>query len=251
MSLSVSQLLSLVLAAGSVLPKAMADPVRIYGPADELPEAATAEELAFQPYLDYDTDSCYNVAAVNAQGEVVEGPEDMHIDDCRYVELLDNSNAYVRKRCNNGWCFYLYDYYYMTDQGLGGHANDWEHIGVWVQNGIVEWVSASKHGGYDIQKRNDAWMDGQHPKIVYHQDGGLTHAFRFAGDGEVPENHKGIWWPSTLVDYDGLWSAGVRDQLFEADFGSASIAIKDSAFVANIQSAKPAEITNFDPNVDA
>ena len=41
--------------------------------------------------------------------------------------------------------------------------------------------------------------------------------------------------------------AGIRDVLVNANFGSASLAIKDSAFAYNLAQAKPSGIP-FDPN---
>lgn len=46
---------------------------------------------------------------------------------------LANSNAYSRKRCNNGYCAVMYEYYFEKDQAvagtfLGGHRHDWENI---------------------------------------------------------------------------------------------------------------------------
>ncbi|KAK8124106.1 hypothetical protein PG999_004024 [Apiospora kogelbergensis] len=50
--------------------------------------------------------------------------------DCHDESNLDNSNVYVRTRCNNGWCAYVYDYYFEKDTAVehvadvGGHRHN-------------------------------------------------------------------------------------------------------------------------------
>lgn len=81
------------------------------GPPKALAENATANQIKFQPVLDYDKDSCYNVPAINATSMVTDPGLSVIIDriteDCRDREDLDNQNVYVRTLCNNGWCAYL------------------------------------------------------------------------------------------------------------------------------------------------
>lgn len=75
-----------------------------------LRESASANEIKYQPVLDYDTDSCYNVPAIDSQGNVVEGLDYQFVSltsDCRDTADLDNQNVYVRSLCNNGWCAYM------------------------------------------------------------------------------------------------------------------------------------------------
>jgi hypothetical protein len=75
-------------------------------------------------------------------------------------------------------------------------------------------------------------------KAVYNKDGAIgTHYFRFskgAGD-EPPENHKGVWWKSALVSYNGFPSLDLRNKLFAYDFGSANIAFDDAALPGNLE----------------
>ncbi|MFI2350382.1 NPP1 family protein [Streptomyces sp. NPDC019443] len=219
-------------------------------PPRALPQNATAADLKWQPALDYDTDGCYNVPAIGPDGRISEGLDNQdttNSSDCRDPSDLDNTNAYSRQRCNSGWCVYLYDYYFEKDvsvehvagPGAGGHRHDWEHIAVWVHNDQAEWVAASAHGHYEIKPADEVRWDGTHPKIVYHKDGILTHAFRFATAGdEPPENHDGQWRRSTLVSYSGF-PGGLRDKLFAHDFGGPSIGIRDAKFAGNLEGAMP------------
>ena len=218
-------------------------------PPTGLPEKATAAQIKYQPVLDFDTDGCYNTPAISASGQIAEGLDHNWTGgstNCRDLSDLDNNNVYVRSRCNNGWCAHLYDYYFEKDVAVqnfydvGGHRHDWEHIVVFVQGETTKIVAASAHGNYDVKNAADVRFDGTHPKIVYHKDGGSTHAFRFgsAADDKI-ENHKGVWFRGPLIDYaTGFPSIALRDSLVAHDFGSASIAFKDSGFQGNLDKAR-------------
>jgi hypothetical protein len=71
-----------------------------------LPQSADEQELKFQPGLDYDSDGCYNTAAIDPDGNTNPGKKaTKRVEgECRSQAQLDNSNAYSRKRCNNGYC---------------------------------------------------------------------------------------------------------------------------------------------------
>jgi len=201
--------------------------------------------------------SCYNVPAIDAEGKVSQGLPHNFVgtsDNCRSLSDLRNNNVYSRQRCNNGWCVYLYDYYFEKDVAIPyfvdiGHTHDWEHIAVWVKDGSAQYVAAAQHGEYDIRPAGNVRWDGTHPKMVYHKDGALTHAMRFASasDDNI-ENHLGVWFRGSLVSYNGF-PEGIRDILYEHNFGDAHIALTDSSFPGNLERAKPTGIT-FDVNQD-
>lgn len=227
-------------------------------PPAALPQRATGLDLRWQPSLDFDTDGCYNVPAIDAAGNIAQGLPHSWTglsSNCRDLSDLDNNNVYSRQRCNaNGWCIYLYGYYFEKDVAIPnffdpGHTHDWEHIAVWTWNGVAQFVAASQHGNYEIRSASNVRWDGDHPKMVYHKDGASTHCFRFADAlDESIENHKGVWFRGALVSYNGF-PAGIRDQLFAHDFGAATIAFKDSTFPGDIVKARPGGV-EFDPNVD-
>jgi len=229
-----------------------------------LAQSASEAELRWQPSLDFDTDGCYNTPAIDAAGNVAEGLDHNYTggaDGCRDASDLDNNNVYVRTRCNNNWCAHVYDYYFEKDVAVqhvidaGGHRHDWEHIVVFVEGGnTARIVAASAHGDYNTKNADDSAVrwDGDHPKIVYHKDGGSTHAFRFANSGDDKiENHRGVWFRGALVNWDALGAAGVRDTLSNHDFGSASFALKDSNFKKQIDYARNGGAPGFDSGVDA
>ncbi|OIW24551.1 NPP1-domain-containing protein [Coniochaeta ligniaria NRRL 30616] len=230
---------------------------RAVNPPTALPQKATANDLRWQPSMDFDTDGCYNVPAIDAQGNTAQGLPHNFVglaQDCHDLSDLDNNNVYSRQRCNNGWCAYLYDYYFEKDVAIAnfydvGHTHDWEHIVVWVRDDKAQYVAASAHGSYEVKAAADVRWDGEHPKMVYHKDGLGTHAFRFANaDDDRIENAKGVWFRGALVSYNGF-PAGIRDKLFAHDFGSATMASPDSRFANNLNNARPEGIT-FDTGVD-
>ncbi|CAG9982291.1 unnamed protein product [Clonostachys byssicola] len=227
-------------------------------PPKALPLKATANDLRWQPSMDFDTDGCYNVPAIDANGQISAGLPYQWTSlagDCRDASDLDNNNVYVRQRCNNGWCAYIYDYYFEKDVAvpyigfLSGHRHDIEHIAVWVKDGAAQYVGASQHGNYEIRAASDVRWDGEHPKMVYHKDGSSTHCFRFATEkDDAIENHKGIWFRGDLVSWNGFPS-GIRDTLMNYDFGTANFAIRDAKFSDALTKALPSGIT-FDVNLD-
>ncbi|KAK0648264.1 necrosis inducing protein [Cercophora newfieldiana] len=231
-------------------------------PPTALPANFTFWDGVYQPVLDFDQDGCYNVPAIDKDGKIAEGLGVNFVSltsSCRDESDLDNNNVYVRSRCNsNGWCIFLYDYYFEKDVAIPnfadigiGHRHDWEHIAVWTLHRTPAYVAVSQHGGYEIKAAKDVRWDAEtHPKVVYHKDGAQTHCFRFANQGDDKiENHKKVWFRGDLVSYDGFPS-GIRDKLFAHNFGDATIAIKDSTFPGNIKKAQPKEVT-FDANVDS
>lgn len=223
-------------------------------PPTALPADASEMEQRFQPAYDYDTDGCYATPAIGPDGTLAPGLKlggDVN-GNCRDLSDLDNTNGYSRTKCNNDWCAIVYASYFEKDQaalggGSAGHRHDWEHVVVWVHDDRAEYVSTSNHGGFTVHKRADLPFEDTHPKVVYHKDGISTHCFRAANDNdEPPENHKGTWQYPPLVGWDG-YPDGLRSKLTGADFGSATLGIKDDTFASHLAKAKPDDIP-FDPD---
>lgn len=218
-----------------------------------LPQNADGLEQTFSPAYDYDGDGCYATAAIGADGTLNPG---LRLGGavngrCHDPAQLANANTYSRQKCNNGWCAVMYASYFEKDQAtLGpaaiGHTHDWEHVVVWIADGRVRYVSVSQHSSYQVAAASSVRFDGTHPKIVYHKDGASTHAFRFANtNDEPPENSTRGWFFPRLVGWEG-YPAGFRDRLMNADFGAATIKIKDGSFSDHLARSMPAGIA-FDP----
>lgn len=184
------------------------------------PDTASDLAIKFQPVLDFDTDSCYQTAAIGTDYNVNAGidpnlapprppgpgpiPRASTDDEqvvfaanaseigilsggpyapsgCRDKARLDHSQTYVRERCNHGWCAYLYGYYFEIDNGFSNaHKHDWEHVIVWTLNDQVFFVSWSAHGDYTTHYYSTIRFEGSHPKIVYHLGSSGTHSMRKA-----------------------------------------------------------------------
>ena len=223
-------------------------------PPTALPASSTAADARWQPAFDYDGDGCYPTPAIGPDGTLNPGLKNSGPlnGNCHDQSDLDNTNSYARTKCDAGWCGHLYDLYFEKDQAVPyldccGHRHDIEHVVVWVNqaSNSAEYVSVSAHGEYSTYPRSAVAWEGTHPKVVYHKDGVSTHCFRLAGATEAPENHYGTWQYPDLVSWDH-YPPGIRDILVGADFGSASLAIKDSAFASNLAKAKPSGIP-FNP----
>ncbi|KAI1656525.1 secreted protein [Daldinia decipiens] len=232
-----------------------------------LPERATEDDKKWQPVADFDTDSCYNTAVISPNGQINPGMDHNYSgpsEHCRDSARLDNNNVYSRKRCNNGWCAFIYDYYFEKDVAVpyvadvGGHRNEWEHVIVFVKDGKAEYVAAGSHGDFDTRKAEDVrWEDETHPKVVYHKQGGSTHGWRFAReDDDRIENERGVWFKGPLVSYNGFPSKELRDKLMSHDFdrerstAKPRMAISDRYFKRNLDLARDNVIPGFDSGVD-
>lgn len=232
---------------------------------EALPEKASDLELKFQPYLDFDKDSCYNTAAIAPDGTINEGDDATGTEsgDCRDLAHLENSNAYSRSRCNNGICAVMYEYYFEKDQVqritmLWGHKHEWENVVVFSRQDSDEiiHVAPSGHGKY-MSGDNPLFKDNTHPYIVYHKHGPSAHVFRIAAQSDIdgPENHSDSFYRSPLVGWDN-WPEGRRDQLMTHEWGSNKGGgkimpkIRDEDFGDFLQKAAGDSVPGFDPHAE-
>jgi hypothetical protein len=226
-------------------------------PPGRLPQNAGGYEQSFSPAYDYDADGCYATSAIGPDGTIAPGlnPSGAVNGHCHDQSDLDDSQTYARSKCNNGWCAIVYASYFEKDQavdgsGLGGHRHDWEHVISWVDQATnqVEYVTTTQHSSQVTYPRSQVRFDGSHPKVVYHKDGLSTHYFRLANSNdEPPENYYHYWFYPPLVDWTGWPSTDLRDKLMNADFGDATIKIKDGNFNYGLEHSMPPGI-NFNPN---
>ncbi|KAF5981864.1 hypothetical protein FCOIX_4003 [Fusarium coicis] len=236
-----------------------------------LDDGAHEIEHKFQPVTDFDTDGCYYTSAIDKDGNTNRGlsQKDVYFKgpaaDCREPNRLENNNVYSRKRCNNGWCAIMYEYYFEKDQsswgtinaagGGNGHTHDWENIVVFVQGEDVKRVAPSCHGGYE-HATNTPLLDGQRAKVVYHKDGGFTHCWRMANEADDDiENYTGQWFIGNLVGWDN-WPVvngrSLRDYLYDAWNGGVGPKFwdKDDSFTKKLGEAAGDQCPGFDPAKD-
>ena len=122
-----------------------------------------AVQKTFQPYFDYDGNSCFPVAAIDSGGNLNGGLDDSGAvtGQCR-SNHLGKANTYSRSKCNNGWCAISYALYFEKDMScanctLTSHRHDWEGVVAWVRQGAgtPDYVSVSRHGGYETKRWSD------------------------------------------------------------------------------------------------
>lgn len=213
-----------------------------------------------QPVFDFDGDGCLPSAGISRTGEQNAGLKTSGriTGDCRSGNFMLTSNTLHRYACSvsggNTYCGHFYALYFEKDQVFdwfgGGHRHDWEHAAVWTTNGVVTHGSYSAHGDLFTKAASELPFEGSHLKIVYHKDGILTHALRFAKDNEYAENPYGSFITPTIISWyqlegDGLSNQEMRNRLNSYDYGSATIPMKDSNFKNNLNDYRPSGYPAF------
>jgi hypothetical protein len=195
--------------------------------------------------MDFDKDSCYNVPAIGPDGRLSDGldihPITSPSGNCRDLSDLQSNNVYARQRCNNGWCAHAYAYYFEKD--VPGHTHDWEHVVIWARDGRIQFVAVSAHGKYDVRRITDVRTDGEHPKVVYHKEGGTTHAIRFAtSEDDNIENHTGRWFRGAVVSWNGFGDEGLRSKMANHNWGAANFDLREAGFPHLLEASMPGGI---------
>jgi hypothetical protein len=215
---------------------------------------------ANQPAIDYDSDSCLPSAGISRDGDKNGGlsASGSITGGCRTSNFNMSSNTLHRYACTDSggdeFCAHFFALYFEKDQATwfgGGHRHDWEYVALWTKNGDKTHASYSAHG--DLYTEEVAGLDktdNGRIKFVYHKDGVLTHAMRFASSGEVAENPYGDFFAPVVISWyelagDSLANAEMRSLLNSYDYGSASIPLKDSKFLSNINEFLPSGYPTF------
>lgn len=212
------------------------------------------------PVFDFDGDGCLPSAGISRTGAQNSGLKTSGTitGDCRSGNFLLTSNTLHRYVCKtssgNQYCAHFYALYFEKDQLFhyfgGGHRHDWEHAVVWTKNGVVTHGSYSAHGDLFTKTASELPFENGHLKIVYHKDGVTTHAFRFAKSNEYAENPYGSFLTPTIISWyqvegDGVTNQQMRNKLNSYNYGSATIPMKDSNFLANVNNNLPSGYPSF------
>jgi hypothetical protein len=239
-----------------------------------LPENVSDEGKRWAIKFDFDRDGCLPSSAISPTGVVNEGIAHRGSLDghCAYQDQLNYANTYYRKLCvfhkatlniqaDQRYCAHIYALYFVKDQvvpGLDafGHTNDWEFGIVWTTNDDANRVddhtkithaSYSAHGKVHTQSVHDIYYEpspidrniANAILMVYHKDGGSTHAMRFATEkDEPPENPTCEWVTPALLEWDKM-TEDFQQKLTDHNFGSANLPIKDANFLNNITASIP------------
>ncbi|CAH9067083.1 hypothetical protein PSECIP111854_04020 [Pseudoalteromonas sp. CIP111854] len=207
-----------------------------------------------EPIFDFDGDGCLPSAGISRTGQQNSGLKTSGSlgGNCRDSQFLDSSNTVHRYACKNTsygqHCAHFYALYFKKDQVFpyfgGGHRHDWEYAAIWTIDGVVTHGSFSAHGDLYTKPAHELPFENGHLKIVYHKDGILTHALRFAKYQEAAENdYQRFVTPNIISWYemsgDGLNNQALRDKLNQYNYGSATLPVKDSRFLNNVNRFKP------------
>jgi hypothetical protein len=212
------------------------------------------------PLFDIDTDSCLFSAGISRTGAQNGGlkPSGSLTGSCRNSNFLSLSNLYHRYACitsgSTKYCGHFFAVYALKDQIVdgveSGHRHDWEKVIVWTENGVATYGTYSAHSGVGTAAASAIPQQNGHLKFVYHKDGVLTHAMRFAKTDESAENPSGSWFTPTIVSWytmvgDGVTNAQLRADLNSYDYGSANFPQTDSIFLGKLNEFKPSTFPTF------
>lgn len=216
------------------------------------------------PVFDFDGDGCLPSAGISRTGEQNYG---LRIGgtiggECRASNFLDTSNTLHRYTCTSEsgttYCGHFYALYFEKDQcgdgpgiGVCGHRHDWEYAAIWTKNGVITHGSVSAHGNLNTKAASDLPFEDGHMKVVYHKDGLITHAMRFAKSNEMAENEYGRFITPTLISWNNLYGDGIDnnimiDKLNSFDYGKAIIPCTDRLFLQNLNRFKPLSYPTFE-----
>lgn len=219
------------------------------------------------PLFDFDTDGCYPSAGISRSGDQNGGlsPTGSITGGCRKSDFQSYSNTYHRGACKvsggNKYCGHFFALYFLKDQStslslgesLGNHRHDWEFVAIWTKDNVKTHASASQHSGMETKAVAGLANSNGNIKFVYHKDGGLTHAFRFASTTEPAENSYGVWVRPPLASWWNLKSNSptvitpkvMRDRLSTWSYGQANFPLRDDRFLAKLNANNPSGYPDF------
>lgn len=213
------------------------------------------------PVFDFDGDGCLPAAGISRSGEQNAGLNTSGSlgGDCRTQDFLNYSNTLHRSKCvtknNDEYCGHFYSLYFEKDQVVAGwdifgHRHDWEVSAVWTKNGVITHGGVSAHGNMTNRAIGDIERQGEHIRVVYHKDGPSTHALRFAKDNEAAENPYDEFVTPPITSWYNLYgdnknNAQMRALLNTYNYDRASIPMKDSNFISNLNRYRPSGYPEF------
>lgn len=222
----------------------------------------------YYPVFDFDGDGCYPATPFDKNNNLSANPglEASSITgQCHDYGWWNTANTLHRQLCNQRLegnmtvrrCAHFFELYFEKDQAvqgswLFGHRHDVETVIVWTgrrtyadggNSHFVSHVSVSAHGKFDTRHIKDTIHNRGHAYVVYHKDGGGTHAFRFANQGDRDHvefiGNGGDFFAPTIIsyytayktwkdDWDRYWqNVQFRNRLRDSYFGSASFKMRN------------------------
>ncbi|KAF5604339.1 hypothetical protein FPCIR_885 [Fusarium pseudocircinatum] len=207
----------------------------------KLDENADEDSLRYQPALYFHKNSRHHTAAIYRNGTINPG-----ITPWR--EYGEPQNVYTRKRCNNGWCAYMYEYYFEVSIWESYPSEPaWENVVVFVKNNAIQLVAAPARGEYN--RTDKPLLRDGHPLVAYR---GRSRGFQFADKRHVEmvkEDH-GEWVTGDLVGWHGFPTPELRKKLATHDFGTAKFHLADEPFGESLKKAAGKYVPGFNCQMD-
>ena len=198
---------------------------------------ASGDLQKFRPIMSFDSNSCLPIAAIEQIGtsdtyKINRGESDRHTSrNCRTASLTQAyGNSICQTHGGNRYCAHVYAFYFEKDRAQTfnstGHTHDWEHVIMWVKDGVVRFMTTSDHRGteqWDLYKddnndggiASDTRKTGNRYHVRYFRtDGGFsTNSFKRekVGDSFSSTDYR-------LSDTAGF-SANAINALNTGDFG--------------------------------
>ncbi|KAF5687850.1 necrosis inducing protein [Fusarium denticulatum] len=240
-----------VVSIAAAIPSRVPKLVRLIPTLQKLDANADEDSLRYQPVLYSGKNNCSHAAAIYKNGTI--NPGITPYAGCHDKPRRDGANVYTRKRCNNGWCAYMYEYYFEASKflGLGLREPKWEHVVVFVKNNAIQHVAASAKGEYI--RSDKPLLQDSHPMMVYQQIIFLpTQGFQFAEKKHVEMVKKGRakWYMGDLVGWHGFPSPELRKKLSTHDFGKAKFHLADEPFAKTLEEAAGKNVPGFNCQMD-
>jgi hypothetical protein len=185
-------------------------------------------------------EGCIPYPAVESDGDWSGGLQDSGSasGDCKGH---GQTQVYARHQCwweSGEFCAFLYTWYFPKDNGspvpTWGHRHDWEGVVLTTLNGTVRSVSFSGHGNWTkywadkLTFVSNSW-GGKSVLVDYDYFGSVTHSL---DAGTI--NTGSFYEPLAIWNY---MPSAARTSLTNANFGSATVMIKDSKFWSNLKAA--------------
>ncbi|PNP74116.1 hypothetical protein FNYG_12560 [Fusarium nygamai] len=236
-----------VASIASAFPSRISKPERLFPrPASQKLDAnADEDSLRYQPAFYFDKSICNHAAAIDTNGTANTGVPNGTA--CRSRSRLASAKVYTRKRCNNGWCAYMYDYHVRPNDFFCGSRPNWENIVVFVKNNTIQHVAASANGEYI--RRNKPYLHKSHPLMVNQGPLSLPGCmFRFANKKHVEEVKDDLaeWIIADLVGWDGSPTPELRKKLSSEQPGMGHFHLTDEHFEETLVEAAGECVPGFD-----
>ncbi len=180
---------------------------------------------------------CQPYPAVDNNGNYSAGLQDSgsHNGGC---SDSNKGQIYVRSKCKNGYCGYMYVFYMPKDNGVPvpslGHRHDFEEVVIWTRNGSIIGAAYSRHGDYSYDT-NPHLVNGR-VNAAYRIDG-VTHSMGRIRNGD---RGRGKVWP--VATWDRMTTNAKRALNDTSNFPTSVFPARNDNFIAKLNEARTSNV---------